>query len=154
MSAPRDTLQIILDYDYAALGVLVGTPPGVDYNIGLVTLTRKPATLEQVDPSKMPWLLQTDGDGDFEYEPSSSVNEGSDLIYLGYVRPDAVRFPGKTAPDIRRGLMCDIEYILDHAGQRGVEVFDRSRRKQVFDDANGEWSLFVITESVRYRRTI
>lgn len=158
MPLPENRLQAVMDYDFTALSVLLNEPPGVNYNIGLVTLTRAPAGLENVDPSMMPWLLQTDGPGNSDFQPSSVVNDENDLIYMGYVRPDARRFPDMSAPEIRRGVMADIERILDLAQHRVTDgqalVFDRTRTREAFDDPYGEWSMFIITERVAFNRYI
>ena len=159
MPVPEDKLSEIMAFDFDALSVLVGEPPGVNYNIGLVTLTLQPAGLEETSASKMPWLLQTDGRGESLFQPSSQVSDNVDLIYMGYVRPDPQRFPDLSAPQIRRGLMADISQVLDIAEHRqaaGADalVFDRSRTWESFDDPLGKWSLFVITETVFFHREI
>jgi hypothetical protein len=127
-------LSQILDFDFDALSVLVGQPMGVDYNFGLVTLTREPKGYEQVPALNMPWLLQTDGQGDSIFAPSSAVSDSADLVYLGYVKPDPLRFPDKPCPVIRRGVMADVFQILDIAEHRQV------------------WSIFIITETVNFHR--
>lgn len=154
MPLPDNKLQDIMDFDYAALGPLVTGTIGVDVNVGLVTLTRKPEAYENVPPANMPWLLQTDGDGIADFRPSSQVSEQTDLVYLGYVARNEAKYPGLSTMEIRRGLMADIEKILDVAEDRGGLVFNRDRTREVFDDPYGKWSMFVITETVHYHRSI
>lgn len=156
MPLPADRLTEILDFDFNALGVLVGQPMGVDYHFGLTTLTRAPRALEQVYAPEMPWLLQTDGRGTSFFAPSSQVSDDADLVYLGYIRPDPQRFPDKSSPEIRRGVMADVFQILDVAEHRQTGdvalVFDRERDWESFDDPAGQWSIFIITETVSFHR--
>lgn len=145
-----------MDFDFNALEALVDEIPGVNYVAGLKTLTHEPRNLEQVDDEEFPWLLQTDGRGLSLFKPGSQVSDETDLIYLGYVRPNAVRYPDLSAPEIRRGVMADVGQVLDIAEMRRTAnvdyVFDRTRSWETYDDPSGEWSLFQITERVSYHR--
>lgn len=160
MALPNNQQQRILDYDFDLLQTLKRENPGATYNIGLRTLTREPQLLDKVPLEETPWLLQTDGDGECEFKPSSYVAEQFDTIYLGYVKRDNERFPGISAPELRRLVLADVTNILDKAQHRldlatGESlVGDWQRTWEVFDDPLGEWSLFILTERVSYTRQI
>jgi hypothetical protein len=156
MAAPLATreLEAIMDYDFDVLSALLDAHPGETYYAGLGELTRKPMSLEQVPQTRMPWLLQTDGDSADDFQAGCQVKTATDLIYLGYVRPDKTKFGDMSAPEIRRAVMKDVLDILDQAKDRSGKVFDRERSQEVFDDPLGEWALFIITETVFYYRQI
>lgn len=155
MAPPVSKWQQILDFDRDnIIAQLLDAPPGIDFNAGIREFTRSAQNLEQVDSSRMPWLYQTDGDEFGDNTVSFTMIETRDIIYTGYVKTDEERFPGESAPDIRRKVVTDLEFVLDCNPLRDDLVEATSRTIVAGDDVNGAWSFFQLTETVVFRRDL
>ena len=155
MPPPVSKWQTILDFDRDNIvSQLLDVVPGIDWNAGIREFTRASQNLEQVDSSRMPWLFQTDGDEFGDNEVSFTMIETRDIIYTGFVKTDEVRFAGESAPDIRRKVVTDLEFVLDCNPSRNGLVEETSRTIVAGDDVNGAWSFFQLTETVVFRRDL
>ena len=155
MAPPVSKWQEILDFDRDSIvSQLLDVVPGIDWNAGIREFTRSSQNLEQVDSSRMPWLYQTDGDEFGDNEVSFTMIETRDIVYTGFIKTDEVRFPGESAPDIRRKVVTDLEFVLDCNPSRNGLVEETSRTIVAGDDVNGAWSFFQLTETVVFRRDL
>lgn len=155
MAPPVSKWQAILDFDRDSIvSQLLDAVPGIDFNAGIREFTRSSQNLEQVDSSRMPWLYQTDGDGFGDNVVSFTMIETRDILYVGFVKSDEVRFPGESPPDIRRKVVTDLEFVLDCNPLRDDLIEATSRTIVAGDDVNGAWSFFQLTETVVFRRDL
>jgi hypothetical protein len=152
MPVPTNYRQDILDVIVAQLTALIGVPEGVNYWLGLKTVTQDPNPMQQLSSIDTPWCLIVAQDGGGENIASNSDQDEMECLVQVYVMKDEARFPGLSAPQIAEQVAVDVEKAMDANLSRGSRVFNSTRRREFDHDLDGRWSTFLITETMNYNR--
>jgi len=152
MALPINHRQLLIDDINTKLTALKSITEGSEYRHKLVTVTDKPAPVDQVDPSLTPWACIVGGDGQSGNAPSNSDTDEMTVVIFGYVYEDLTRWSTLTAPKVCEEVLCDIEKAIDADLGHGGRAFGSTRERELIHELSGKWSVFTLRENIRYNR--
>lgn len=150
MTLAINHVQLIIDHFIDKFEALQTGVEGVDHHYNLVTVCDDLKLVEEVDPSKCPWVAVLDSDGTGVPQLSNSEQDTLDVIVLVYAKPDKDRFPGQSAPKLLRAVRCDLEAAFYTDVSCGGRVFKHSITREVDHDKQGRYSMAALTFSLSY----
>jgi hypothetical protein len=111
-----------------------------------------PRTPDQVDVEQCPWITLLPGDWDVQPEMSQK-RKGTSQVLLGViVRPDATRFPGKSARVLGMEVSAEVRKVVEQRPQINCHTYEGMRVDLIVDPL-GRFAMLGAAITYRTRAT-